>query len=153
METKYYFDILWGICVSLRDGACVLVAGLGCSRRTSLGVRSLPPFCRMQTSNHHIWVSASPLAEPPHQSWAGLNENSLLTPSWWNYLGRVRRSGLVGEGISLSVSSEVSNTHGILSENLCFFFVNQDVNSELLPTCLLPRLLLWEWWTPILLEM
>jgi hypothetical protein len=31
--------------------------------------------------------------------------------SWWNYLGRIRRCVLVGGGVSLGMSFEVSKAH------------------------------------------
>jgi len=31
-----------------------------------------------------------------------------LAPRWWDYLGRIRRSGLIGGGVSLEAGCEVS---------------------------------------------
>lgn len=34
-----------------------------------------------------------------------------LDPGWWNYLGRIRRRGLIGVGGSLRVDFEVSKVY------------------------------------------
>lgn len=38
---------------------------------------------------------------------------SHLIPSWWNYVGRIRRRGLAGGGMPLGESFEVSEAHNI----------------------------------------
>jgi hypothetical protein len=41
-----------------------------------------------------------------------------LVPSWWTYLERIRRCGLVRGGASLGVGFEVSKIHAILVSSL-----------------------------------
>jgi hypothetical protein len=55
--------------------------------------------------------------------------------SWWNFLGRVKRCGFVGRGISLGADSEVSKTYTIPSMSLCFMAASQDVSSQQLNQC------------------
>lgn len=55
-----------------------------------------------------------------------------LVPSWWNSLGRARRYGLIGRGMSLGMGFEVSKAQFIPISFLCFLLVDKDVSSQLL---------------------
>lgn len=48
-----------------------------------------------------------------------------LVTRWWNYLGRLKRCGFVGEGVSLGAGFPVCHF-------LYFLFVDGDVSSQLL---------------------
>lgn len=56
-----------------------------------------------------------------------------LVHSWWNCLERMRRCGLVGRGMSLAASLEVSQIDAILVSSLSdLWLLSQHVSSQLL---------------------
>ena len=57
----------------------------------------------------------------------------MFGPNRWNCLGRTRRRGLVGGGVSLGVDFEVSEAHTISSQfSLFLTSVDHDITSQLL---------------------
>jgi hypothetical protein len=95
-----------------------------------------------------------------------MNENGspvfeCLAPSWWDYLGRIRRCGLVGGGVSLGVGFEGLNNHAFLSQPLslhgcCLSMRTLSYSSSIMQACLLPcspqgghELTLWNYKSPI----
>lgn len=53
--------------------------------------------------------------------------------SWQNCLERIRCGSLVGGGVSLEVSFQVSKVTTFPVSSLCLFLVDQEVSSQLLP--------------------
>lgn len=54
---------------------------------------------------------------------------------WWNYFGKIRKYGLVGEGVSLGVGFEVVKAHSVPSEfsvSSAWWLLSQHVTSQLL---------------------
>lgn len=64
-----------------------------------------------------------------------------LVPSQWNYLGRIRKCGLVRGGVSLEAGFRVSKAAISPVSSLCLVFVDQD--TELSATALPPCLPTW----------
>jgi hypothetical protein len=54
--------------------------------------------------------------------------------SRWNYLRRIRKLGLVGDSVKLSMGIKVSKADSQRS-SLCLLLMDQDANSQLLLQC------------------
>jgi hypothetical protein len=63
-----------------------------------------------------------------------------LVLSWWNYLGRIRRGGIVRGGILLEGEFEASKTHATLSISFCLWPMGQDVALTYLSSTLSAKL-------------